>query len=176
MSVFDKAFRLTIGHEGGYVFDKDDKGGETKFGISKRSYPKEDIKNLTIERAKKIYLKDFWLKQKCDQIVNMGSPAIAVELFDSSVNFGFHRAGKFLQEGLNLSNRNEKDFPDIYVDGSIGPRTIGVLFKCRNRALLFKFMNILQGEKYINLMRKNPVYEKYVGWLNRVELKSSFPI
>lgn len=176
MNVFDEAFKLTIGHEGGYVFDPDDKGGETKFGVSKRSYPHIDIKNLTIDEAKHIYLSDYWMKQHCHKIVEAGSPAIAVELFDSSVNFGTGGAAKFFQEGLNLTNRNERDYGDISVDGGIGKNTIAAFKKCKNRKLLFKFMNLLQGEKYINLMRKNPVYEKYVGWLNRVELKSSFQI
>ena len=37
--------------EGGYVNDPDDMGGETRFGISKRSYPDINIKELTIEKA-----------------------------------------------------------------------------------------------------------------------------
>ena len=53
MSEFDKYFEELIGHEGGYVNDPDDRGGETKYGISKLSYPSLDIKNLTIERQKK---------------------------------------------------------------------------------------------------------------------------
>ena len=57
---FDAAFERLIGHEGGYTAGVGDPGGETKFGISKRSYPREDIKNLTLEQAKVIYRKDFW--------------------------------------------------------------------------------------------------------------------
>ena len=48
---FDEAFERLIGHEGGYVADSRDPGGETKYGISKRSYPGEDIKNLSLGRA-----------------------------------------------------------------------------------------------------------------------------
>ena len=40
---FDRAFELLIGSEGGYVNDPHDPGGETKYGISKRSYPTLDI-------------------------------------------------------------------------------------------------------------------------------------
>ena len=47
MNVFEQAFARTIGHEGGYVRDKNDPGGETKYGISKRSYPNEDIRELS---------------------------------------------------------------------------------------------------------------------------------
>ena len=40
---FDQAFERLIGHEGGYVNHPDDPGGETKFGITKRTYPLENI-------------------------------------------------------------------------------------------------------------------------------------
>lgn len=52
MSDFDKAFEIVIGHEGGYVNNPKDPGGETKYGISKRTYPNEDIRGMTLERAK----------------------------------------------------------------------------------------------------------------------------
>lgn len=42
---FDLAFEIIIGHEGGYVNDPRDPGGETRYGISKRAYPNEDINN-----------------------------------------------------------------------------------------------------------------------------------
>ena len=42
-------------HEGGFVDDPDDKGGMTKYGISKRSYPDVDIENLTKAEAVQIY-------------------------------------------------------------------------------------------------------------------------
>jgi hypothetical protein len=58
---FDAAITFVLSHEGGYSFDQDDPGGETKFGISKRSHPNEDIKNLTVERAKEIYLEEYWV-------------------------------------------------------------------------------------------------------------------
>ena len=52
---FIKSFEEIIGIEGGYVNDPKDKGGETKYGISKRSYPHLDIKNLTLNEAEYIY-------------------------------------------------------------------------------------------------------------------------
>ena len=99
---YEKAFSYTIGHEGNYVNDPDDPGGETKFGISKRSYPNIDIKTLTIEEAKKIYFDDFWLKMNCDQV----SDQIGIELFDTAVNMGRNKAAEIFQEALNLTNRD----------------------------------------------------------------------
>ena len=49
-----------IPNEGGYVNDPQDPGGETKFGISKRYHPNEDIKNLTRERANALLFKETW--------------------------------------------------------------------------------------------------------------------
>ena len=57
-----EAFKKVIGHEGGYVFDPDDAGGETIYGISKRAYPHLDIKELTLDDARKIYFEDYWKK------------------------------------------------------------------------------------------------------------------
>lgn len=59
---FDTAFDLllTPTYEGGYSNDLRDPGGETKYGISKRSYPHLDIKTLTRAQVKPIYRADFW--------------------------------------------------------------------------------------------------------------------
>ncbi len=55
LTTFDEIIELTLDHEGGYVHDPKDLGGETNFGIAKRFYPDVDIKNLTKESAKEIY-------------------------------------------------------------------------------------------------------------------------
>ena len=48
---FEEAVKSVLKHEGGYVNDPKDPGGETNFGISKRAFPDLDIKNLTEEDA-----------------------------------------------------------------------------------------------------------------------------
>ena len=40
--------------------DAADASGETKYGISSRSYPAIDIASLTLEDAKAVYRLDFW--------------------------------------------------------------------------------------------------------------------
>ena len=72
---FDQAFDRLIDHEGGYVFDPRDPGGETKYGISKRSYPALNIKNLDLETAKAIYRKDFWDPFLCSGFLTVVSCA-----------------------------------------------------------------------------------------------------
>jgi hypothetical protein len=59
---FERAVAFVLRHEGGYVNDPRDPGGETKYGISKRAYPRLDIKGLTEADAKEIYRRDYWEK------------------------------------------------------------------------------------------------------------------
>ncbi len=60
MSDFDTAVTKTLIHEGGsrVTDDPDDRGGLTRYGISQRSYPDLDIRNLTEDQAKEVYKRD----------------------------------------------------------------------------------------------------------------------
>jgi lysozyme family protein len=95
---FDTAFQNLIGHEGGYVNHPEDPGGETKYGISKRSYPNEDIKNLTLDRAKEIYRRDFWAASGCDALPECAK----FQVFDTAVNSGIDRAIKLVQKTVGV--------------------------------------------------------------------------
>jgi len=169
---FEKAFEKIIGIEGGYVNRKDDKGGETKYGISKKYYPDEDIKNLTLERAKEIYYKDYWKNKKLDlDKVTEFDEKLAIELFDIAVNQGVPTAAKYLQEALNLFNRNEKLFPDMKIDGWAGKITFNSLYKLKkyDKLSLLKCINGLQFMRYYNIIKRDPSQEIYFsGWMKRV--------
>lgn len=106
---FNTAFDLVIGQEGGYVFDPHDPGGETKFGISKASYPREDIKNLMLFRAKEIYLADFWERLRIDDLPD----GLRHYLFDTAVNCGWQWAAMSLQRAAG-----------VLPDAVIGPKTL----------------------------------------------------
>lgn len=106
---FDTSFGELIGNEGAYANNKADPGQETKFGISKRSYPAEDIPNLTLERAKQIYRRDFW-EQAGGEVL---PERIRFDLFDMAVNSGPLPAIKTLQRAIG-----ERE------DGLIGVRTL----------------------------------------------------
>jgi len=90
---FDQAFDRLIGAEGGYVNNPADPGGETQWGISKRAYPTLDIKALTRDAAKAIYLNDVWARARLDQL----APALAFQVFDAAVNHGAEGATRMLQ-------------------------------------------------------------------------------
>ena len=108
MSAFDDAFETLIGHEGGYTHHPKDPGGATKFGITQRSYPGEDIRGMTLERAKAIYRRDFWDKVHGDDWPYV----LAFQLFDAAVNSGPSQAVKWLQAAVGTTQ-----------DGKLGPIT-----------------------------------------------------
>lgn len=170
--IFEKAFELIIGHEGGYVDDPTDRGGETKYGITKKFYPDEDIKNLTIQRAKEIYYKDYWDHKKLDlDEIAIFDEKLALELFDTGVNQGISTAAKYLQEALNLFNRNEKLFDDMKVDGWAGKTTFKCLYslKSYDKPALLKCVNGLQFMRYYDIVVNDPGQEKFFsGWMKRV--------
>ena len=146
---FDEAFRIVIGHEGGYVNDPRDPGGETNFGISKRTYPKEDIKGMTLERAKHIYKRDYWDKCRCDELPEI----IRYSLFDCAVNSGVPQAIQFLQRTVKTKD-----------DGIIGPKTLAAA-RIQTDARLLGVFNGLRLHFMTNL-RTWPTFGR--GWARRV--------
>ena len=116
MSYSDE-FLKVIGHtlekEGGYVIDPTAIGGETNFRISKRAFPKVDIKNLTEEDAKRIYFEEYWNRGKCDRVPKDIQPIY----FDMCVNFGIRGAIRVLQETVDSTGTK------IDIDGRFGPQT-----------------------------------------------------
>ena len=97
---FDIFFDRLIGHEGGYVNDPNDPGGETNWGISKRSYPHLNIKKLTRNDAKKIYKRDFWNRVNADKLPD----GVAFQLFDFAVNSGIETAVRYMQRALMVAD------------------------------------------------------------------------
>jgi lysozyme family protein len=110
--VFESIIERVLGHEGGYVNHPDDPGGETNWGISKRSYPHLDIANLTRSEAVQIYYRDFWLP--CLRAAS--NQALAFLMLDAAVNHGMGNACRFLQRAVGVAD-----------DGSIGPITVAAV-------------------------------------------------
>lgn len=97
---FDEIFTRLIGHEGGYSNDKNDAGGETNWGISKRSYPNVNIKGLTREGARSIYYVDFWTPLQGEKLYD----GVAYALFDFAVNSGINTAVRYYQKSLGVAD------------------------------------------------------------------------
>ena len=191
MSNFYEAYNKTMSHEGGYVNDPDDSGGETYCGIARkyhsdwsgwaiidgikktRSLKVNEIISGTILKDKvlEFYKIKFWDVNSLDRI---HSSKISGELFDTGVNMGTGTAAKFLQEAVNLLNKNGRRHPDLIVDGKIGNKTISTIngVYCASTRLtlaLLKTLNGLQFMKYVKICESRPSQEKFFyGWLNRV--------
>ena len=153
MKNFDEIIEYVLEHEGGYVNDPTDLGGETKYGITKRFYPDVDIKNLTIEQAKQIYKDDYWDKNRVESLPQ----ELWHIFFDMCVNMGRGTAVKILQRAANSKGKG------LDVDGGMGPATLNALNGIgveRVRAYRVKY--------YVDLINAKPEQEKfYFGWFRR---------
>ena len=153
MKSFKEIIKKVLEHEGGYVNDPKDLGGETKYGITKRFYPDVDIKNLTIEQATDIYKSDYWDKNKVESL-----PQNLWHIyFDMCVNMGKRIAVKVLQRAAVNKGR------DIEVDGGLGPMTIGAL-----KGVELDRVRAFRVKYYVDLITAKPEQEKfYLGWFRR---------
>jgi lysozyme family protein len=155
---FECAINKILENEGGYVKDPRDNGGETKFGISKRSYPKLDIKNLTLEEAKTLYYRDFWASQMYEQI---NSYKVAEKVFDLAVNVGSNKAHIILQRALRAVGNPVKE------DGILGKITLAAI-NASDEAVLLSALRSEAAGYYRNIVTKNASQNRFInGWLKR---------
>lgn len=158
---YDTAFLRVVGHEGKFQNDRQDRGnwtsgvigqGElkgTKYGISAMSYPNEDIRNLTLERAKEIYYEDFWLRVSGDELHD----ALAYQLFDAAINHGIGNAVRMLQRAVGVAD-----------DGRMGPITRGAVQSEGVDNVLKKF-----NAERIRFFTNISTFDRYGrGWMRRV--------
>ncbi len=146
---FDQVFDRLIDHEGGYVNDKNDPGGETKFGISKRTYPHLDIRSLTIGQAREIYLRDFWDPLKADRLHD----GVAFQLFDFAVNSGIGNAIRGYQRALGVID-----------DGAFGPLSLKA-----SKAMSESDQIMLVLAERLSFMRKLKNWRYHsAGWAERI--------
>ena len=158
IDISDKAIEYALKNEGLYSNDRDDAGGETKFGISKRSYPRLDIKNLSIEKAREIYKKDFWESQNYKNIKNED---LAIKIFDLAVNVGISRANKLVQRSLRSVNKKVEE------NGILDDITICLINESEATDLLSALKSEAAGY-YRLIVSTKPNRAKYLkGWLNR---------
>lgn len=143
---FNIAFERLVSHEGGYVNNPKDPGGETNWGISKRSYPHVDIKNLTRDGAAAIYLRDFW------EPLGATHAAIKFQVFDFAVNSGIQTAIRKLQAAIGAAD-----------DGHWGPQSAAKLAGFELNDVLFLF--IAERQDFWCSLSTWPAFGK--GWIRR---------
>ena len=152
---FEDIIEVVLHHEGGYVNDPKDPGGETNFGIAKRSHPNVDIKNLTKDNAIKIYKEHYWDKNKVENLPEN----LRHIYFDMCVNQGKGRAVKILQRAANAKGANLK------VDGGLGPKTLAAI---ESSNVELQRVRAYRVKYYADLVTRKPDLEKfYYGWYKR---------
>ena len=149
---FEEAFIFTLNNEGGYSDDPNDKGGETKFGISKKSHPDKDIKNLTKTEAEIIYRTEYW-----NVLYQYLPKELGIKLFDIGVNIGVKRAIRVLQNALN--NYFDKE---LKIDGEFGKLTLSACLSVDKESLYSCYL--FEISWYYNSLQSN----YFKGWLNRL--------
>ena len=171
----DSIIERVIFIEGGYANDSYDSGGKTQYGITeavaRSNGYRGHMRDLPMDKAKAIYIKKYWNKLNLGDIVKI-APRVAEELFDTAVNMGTGRAGRFLQRSLNVFGKDAK----LTVDGAVGPKTIKALKKFIDKRggygdiVLTRALDSLQGSFYITLAERRIKDKRFIyGWFkNRV--------
>ena len=151
--MFDNIIEEVLKHEGGYVNDPDDAGGETNYGIAKKFNPDVDIKNLTKDGAKEIYYNKYWIPSKADKVPDK----LKHIYFDMVVNFGKRGAVKVLQQAAVAKGHN------IEVDGGIGPNTLNAIKNVEvDRVRAYRVL------KFAKIVLNKESQEKFwLGWFRR---------
>ena len=171
---FKQIMRWEIGSSNnGYAHDKDDRGGITVYGITRKGHPdlkiwgsldklkligeKRKYKPTDIEMMEVIrtYRKDYYDKMNLDKVID---DRIAHFLFDYAVNSGISRSAKAVQKIIGVT-----------VDGIVGGQTINAINKTHSKSLLTALIksrtNFLKS-----IVTNNPSQKKFLkGWLKRCE-------
>jgi len=155
LSNFLLAIPIILQHEGGWVNDPADHGGETNYGISLNMIVRvlglkpEDLglqnfnpgcmKLLTKDKACEIYHKYFWNKYNLDAVSDQNA---ANKIFDATVNMGGYWGVKCAQRACGAT-----------VDGMFGPGTLAAINKAGSafeanmaQAMKFRYEEIIAAD------------------------------
>lgn len=158
---FERAFGIIVDVEKGLSLDPADPGnwtggkrgiGElkgTKYGISAATYPHVDIRNLTLDQAKGLYLNDFWEAAECDEV----EWPLNLILFDGAVQHDPVDARELLQKAVGVK-----------ADGNIGPQTLAAVRRLGWREAAVAMLNIR-----VDYYQSLGGWKRYGdGWINRL--------
>jgi len=171
---FADILKKTLKWEGGFVNDVHDRGGATKYGITivtlralnedideDGRITVDDIQDLTIEQAKSIYERAYFIKPK----FNLLPDALQPVMFDMGVNHGPSRATRILQQVINLVG-----LATIEVDGGIGPVTVRAADTSYRRMGHYMINALCDARQnfYNGIVLRDPSQERFIrGWTNR---------
>lgn len=146
---FDAVFDRVLGHEGGYTPGVGDPGGETNWGISKRSYPSLNIRELTRDEAREIYRRDFWGRIQGDRLAD----GVSFQVFDFAVNSGVETAVRYLQRAIGVAD-----------DGVWGPVSQAAADAMDESGIIARLL--AERLDFMTRLKNWPVHGK--GWARRI--------
>jgi lysozyme family protein len=161
---FARALPILLRNEGGFVYDPDDSGGATNYGVTEKVFhawlrhhgqPLRPVQEITQGEVAEIYRGSYWTPAHCDR---MPWPLNLIH-FDCAANTGIGAAAKQLQRAL-----------DVAVDGIIGPLTLS---RCAPAGPRECYRYLLERAFYYRaIVRRNSSQLKFLagGWLARLEL------
>ena len=149
---FQHAMQRTKFNEGGFANHPNDRGEITNYGISSKYYPKEDIINITPQRAQAILYRDYWLKPSINQLPD----EFADIVFDDGVVQGQPTAIINLQKALGVKP-----------DGLIGSQTLNAFQNKNYDTIKANFIRNVHSveDKYLQKDPSQKVFEQ--GHRNR---------
>jgi lysozyme family protein len=155
---FPKAFAAVLVHEGGYVFNPMDPGGETNLGCTKAVWEEhcghmvdtKTMKALTPADVAPLYKAKYWEKIKGNDLPS----GVDYVVFDAAINSGPGRAAKWLQACVN-----------VYADGIIGDKTIQAVLNKDAKELINDYCAYRLA--YLKMLQTWQTFGK--GWERRVK-------
>ncbi len=154
---FDQCLALVLKHEGGWVNDPHDPGGETNMGVTKKTWedwvghpvPPGSLKTLTVADVAPVYRKNYWDKVRGDDLPD----GVDYAVFDYAVNSGVTRASRQLQACARVE-----------ADGIIGMKTLAAV-KAADPVALIKCI----CDNRLAFLKSLPTWNRFgKGWGNRV--------
>ncbi|MBK1725689.1 glycoside hydrolase family 108 protein [Halorhodospira neutriphila] len=151
-----------IEREGGFVHDPDDRGGATRYGVTRETLSEyrgepasvEDVRQLTEAEARQIYRK-WYVEGPGYDAVEDG--ALRALLVDSAVQHGPSRATRWLQRAAGAK-----------ADGVFGPQTAEAV-SSRPADQLYAGVLRRRAEAYGQLITEDPSQARFAhGWMRRL--------
>lgn len=175
--MFKDSLKVILKNEGGYVNHKNDRGGETVYGIARsrwadwegwcivdranrakfrsdKAFTEYLDKDASLqEMVARFYKKNFWDRLRLDEVK---SSKVQMLLFDFGVNMGTASIAKFAQICAGS-----------VADGIVGPKTIAAINNTPEKQFAFQFL-LEVVERYTYIINKNQSQMTFIkGWLNR---------
>jgi lysozyme family protein len=165
----NKFFDHILKVEGGWSDHKNDAGGATMMGITKRTYEawlgrsvsKNELRNISKKEVLDIYKARYYDVNRTAQLDN---EFVRLALFDQAVNRGPRTGAKLLQETCNLFGKN------LSVDGRVGNLTLAAANSIDPKELGMDFVQKAQ-HGYVNIVKSKSSQMVFLsGWMNRTHV------